>query len=73
MPDVELIPYPVSNPQLEMDRWWRHPASVKLLLGEYLKYTLARARLLLESSRGERGFGSDAASATVTMTDRFLR
>jgi uncharacterized SAM-binding protein YcdF (DUF218 family) len=52
MPDVELIPYPVSNPQLEMDHWWRRPASVKLLLGEYLKYTLARARLLLESSRG---------------------
>ncbi|MBN8997838.1 MAG: YdcF family protein, partial [Rhizobiales bacterium] len=46
MPEVELIPYPVSNPQLELDRWWRHAASVRLLLAEYLKYTLARARLV---------------------------
>lgn len=53
MPDVQLIPYPVSNKQLEMDRWWRHAASVKLLLREYLKYTLARARLAFETPRGE--------------------
>jgi len=64
MPDVRLIPYPVSNKQLEMDRWWRHAASVKLLLGEYLKYTLARARLAFETPRGE----SVTAFATETHT-----
>lgn len=53
MPDVQLIPYPVSNKQLEMGRWWRHATSVKLLLREYLKYTLARARLAFETPRGE--------------------
>lgn len=55
MPSVELIPYPVTNPQLEMDRWWRHATSVRLLLAEYVKYTLARARLVLGSPRGTRG------------------
>ncbi|WP_201401128.1 YdcF family protein [Kaistia sp. 32K] len=64
MPDVQLIPYPVSNKQLEMDRWWRHAASVKLLLSEYVKYTLARARLAFETPRGE----SVTALAADTIT-----
>ena len=59
MPDVALIPYPVSNPHLDMERWWRHTASVKLLLAEYVKYTLARARLAVESPWGP----ADAAPA----------
>ena len=49
MPDMRLIPYPVSNPQLDMERWWRHAASARLLMAEYVKYTLARARLVVES------------------------
>lgn len=49
MPEITLIPYPVSNPHLDMVRWWRHADSVKLLMAEYVKYTLARARLALES------------------------
>ena len=52
MPDIALIPYPVSNPQLDMARWWRHTASLKLLMAEYVKYTLARARLAVESPWG---------------------
>ncbi len=52
MPDVALIPYPVSNPHLDMERWWRHTAAVKLLMAEYVKYTLARARLAIESPWG---------------------
>lgn len=55
MPGVELIPYPVSNPQLEMERWWRHATSVRLLLAEYVKYTLARARLVFGTPRATRG------------------
>ncbi|MCX5514278.1 YdcF family protein [Kaistia algarum] len=70
MPKIELIPYAVSNPQLEMDHWWRHAASVRLLLAEYLKYTLARARLVFESPRGLLGSGpSETASATAATSE----
>ncbi|WEK50618.1 MAG: YdcF family protein [Candidatus Kaistia colombiensis] len=73
MPGVRLIPYPVSNKQLEMDRWWRHAASVKLLLGEYLKYTLARARLAFETPRGESATAIAAESHTHATTGGILR
>ncbi|MBN9024042.1 MAG: YdcF family protein [Rhizobiales bacterium] len=73
MPGVRLIPYPVSNKQLEMDRWWRHGASVKLLLGEYLKYTLARARLAFETPRGESGTAMAAETHTHATTGGVLR
>jgi uncharacterized SAM-binding protein YcdF (DUF218 family) len=67
MPEVELIPYPVKNRQLDMDRWWRHPNSVKLLLGEYVKYTVARARLALQPARGA---GGEESTAAVTATTK---
>ncbi|MCX5494590.1 YdcF family protein [Kaistia dalseonensis] len=66
MPDVELIPYPVRNPQLDMDRWWRHPSSVKLLLSEYVKYTVARARLAFKAPRSARSTESTAAATATT-------
>ncbi|MCX5518640.1 YdcF family protein [Kaistia defluvii] len=73
MPGVRLIPYPVSNKQLEMDRWWRHGASVKLLLSEYLKYTLARARLAFETPRGESVAAFAADTHTHATTGGVLR
>jgi len=73
MPGVRLIPYPVSNKQLEMDRWWRHAASVKLLLSEYLKYTLARARLAFETPRGESVTAYAADTHTHATTGGVLR
>jgi uncharacterized SAM-binding protein YcdF (DUF218 family) len=73
MPDITLIPYPVTNPQLEMDHWWRHPGSVKLLLSEYLKYTLARARLALGASREARLSVPTETAAATASTARVLR
>jgi uncharacterized SAM-binding protein YcdF (DUF218 family) len=67
MPDVTLIPYPVSNKQLGMDHWWRHAASVKLLLREYVKYTLARARSVFDKPRGESATAM-AADTTTSAT-----
>ncbi|HWJ76437.1 MAG TPA: YdcF family protein [Kaistia sp.] len=64
MPDVALIPYPVSNPNLDMARWWHHATAVKLLLAEYLKYTLARARLAVESPWGTTAATVDTADAS---------
>lgn len=52
LPDRTLIPYPVVRSELELDAWWRNPAAARLLGAEYLKYLLARARLLVERAGG---------------------
>lgn len=44
MPDVELVPYPVSNPDLELADWWRDPVAFGLLAREYGKYLLVATR-----------------------------
>lgn len=48
LPNRTLIPYPVVRSELGLDAWWRNPAAARLLGAEYLKYLLARARLLVE-------------------------
>ena len=55
MPDKQLIPYPVSNPELHMSRWWRDPQTFTLLVREYGKFLWAEARGMLADN-------SDAAS-----------
>ena len=45
MPDVRLIPFPVTNPELHLTGWWRDPAAFGLLVREYAKFLYARARL----------------------------
>jgi uncharacterized SAM-binding protein YcdF (DUF218 family) len=53
MPQVALTPWPVVTPAADPDRWWRDAGTAALLLGEYLKYMAARARLgLAEAGRG---------------------
>jgi uncharacterized SAM-binding protein YcdF (DUF218 family) len=47
MPDVRLIAYPVANPDLDLEAWWRNPTAFTLLAREYGKYLAAEARLLL--------------------------
>ncbi|MCR4282400.1 MAG: YdcF family protein [Bauldia sp.] len=44
MPKVELIPYPVSNPELHLDDWWKDTGAFALLVREYGKYLLTAAR-----------------------------
>ena len=50
MPDVELIPFPVSNPQLRLADWWHDAPTLGLLAREYGKYLLARARQFLPAT-----------------------
>lgn len=45
MPDVKLIAYPVSNPELHLADWWNNGPAFALLLREYGKYLLAAARV----------------------------
>ena len=44
LPEVRLVPYPVRGVNLEADRWWRDASAWRLLVGEYGKLILARAR-----------------------------
>src|SRR5262249_40912490 len=48
LPDTELISYPVIARDLDLDQWWRHPSTVKLLVFEYAKYRSAGLGLRLE-------------------------
>ncbi|WP_454915078.1 YdcF family protein [Xanthobacter sediminis] len=45
LPDVDLVAYPVVTSRMEAERWWRDPATVKLLFKEYLKYMMAKAQI----------------------------
>ncbi|MBN9022175.1 MAG: YdcF family protein [Rhizobiales bacterium] len=47
MPGVRLIPFPVANPDLDLEGWWRNPTAFGLLAREYGKYLAAEARLLV--------------------------
>lgn len=50
MPGVELIAFPVANPDLDLSGWWRNPEAFTILAREYGKYLAAEARLLLPRS-----------------------
>jgi uncharacterized SAM-binding protein YcdF (DUF218 family) len=45
MPGVTLIPHPVVDNNVHLERWWSYPGTTRLLLSEYLKYLPALGRL----------------------------
>lgn len=45
LPDVRLIPHSVVPEKLDMDGWWREPGTMRLLLVEYAKLVVAKARI----------------------------
>lgn len=47
-PDVTLIPHAVTANAVAPREWWRHPATGRLLLGEYTKYLYALARIWID-------------------------
>lgn len=48
LPGVALVPYPVRHPDLDLARWYLSADTAKLLIVEYLKYTVARVRQAVE-------------------------
>lgn len=42
LPGVRKIPFAVSRPDLNLETWYLHPATAKLLFSEYVKYIVAR-------------------------------
>jgi uncharacterized SAM-binding protein YcdF (DUF218 family) len=45
LPGVALVPYPVVDNNVHLERWWTFPGTTRLLLSEYLKYLPALGRL----------------------------
>jgi len=50
LPDVTLVPYPVVSDRVRVEAWWENPATARLLFLEYLKYIVARSRMVLPAS-----------------------
>jgi uncharacterized SAM-binding protein YcdF (DUF218 family) len=44
MPDIVIIPHPVSPDSVKLDGWWAHPGTASLLVTEYIKYLWANVR-----------------------------
>lgn len=68
LPDVELLPYPVVTRSLQLDAWWRHRHTARVMGTEYVKFLasavrLAAARLLGIGQRQPAGGGTAARPA----------
>jgi uncharacterized SAM-binding protein YcdF (DUF218 family) len=50
LPDVTLVPYPVVSDRVRVEAWWENPSTARLLFWEYLKYIVARSRMVLPAS-----------------------
>lgn len=51
MSDVELLPYPVVNTQLEGGKWFTNRSALRVLFTEYAKYVAALGRGVLPDLR----------------------
>jgi uncharacterized SAM-binding protein YcdF (DUF218 family) len=47
MPDMDIVPYPVTPSSVKFHSWWRRPGTASLLVTEYNKYLIAILRLHL--------------------------
>jgi uncharacterized SAM-binding protein YcdF (DUF218 family) len=48
MPEITLIPFAVVGDKWREEPWWTSPATLRLLLSEYVKYIAAEVRVRLE-------------------------
>jgi uncharacterized SAM-binding protein YcdF (DUF218 family) len=47
LPNTRLVVFPVMSERLRTDHWWASGPAMRLLLTEYVKYIVARARMRL--------------------------
>ena len=50
LPGVALVPYAVVSDRVRIENWWDNPLTARLLFLEYLKYIVARSRMVLPQS-----------------------
>jgi uncharacterized SAM-binding protein YcdF (DUF218 family) len=60
MPDIELIPYPVKPPSVDIRAWWASTATLQLLTWEYAKFVPALARCVYSQVIHSRGVAGGA-------------
>lgn len=64
LPDHTLIAHPVRPPTLQLDAWWRHPATLRTLAVEYMKFVPAQTRSwLVRLWRSVRGASAEVRSS----------
>lgn len=64
-PTLTLTAYPVIPANLDIQHWWADPTTIRLLIGEWIKYHGARLRILL----GLPGLGADPLSGNDERQD----
>jgi len=47
-PEITLTPYPVVASGLDIENWWRDGQMRRVILGEYVKFVIARVNLRLD-------------------------
>jgi uncharacterized SAM-binding protein YcdF (DUF218 family) len=48
MPQATLIPYPVISEKVRSESWWTNGETLRLLVGEYLKFLFAHMRMRID-------------------------
>jgi uncharacterized SAM-binding protein YcdF (DUF218 family) len=50
LPNTRLVAFPVMSERLRTDHWWASAPAMRLLLSEYVKYVIVRARIRLNGA-----------------------
>lgn len=64
MPDVHLVPHPVVSRNFQIEHWWSHAGTRRLLVSEYVKYLGALARYAGAKVGVDTNFDGSAHSST---------
>jgi uncharacterized SAM-binding protein YcdF (DUF218 family) len=48
MPDIKIIPYPVTPDSVKLYEWWLHPGTIQLLATEYGKYLVVYFKTFMD-------------------------
>jgi uncharacterized SAM-binding protein YcdF (DUF218 family) len=48
LPQATLIPYPVISEKVRSESWWANAETLRLLVGEYLKFLFAHVRMRID-------------------------
>ncbi len=44
MPDIEIVPHPVTPNSVKLQQWWFYPGTINLIATEYCKFLIAKVR-----------------------------